>query len=596
MGRVALGLHHQGREHDALGWADRAETAAVDQHDEETLLVARWVRALACTALGRARDAWIALDACAAVGRGEEVFWHARIPNTYGSILADVCLYRAALDRDLESLDAAGRSPAGPVREAEFQTRLNLAVDHLGLGDLAAAAEQLAPVRAGVDQVVYARFRWLARLHFVEAELAVAGGRPEDAMADAHACLALAAEHGQPKYEARGQLALARAHLAAGQPETARRGPRWPPPGARRRSASRRWRGAPGGSPTRPEPAPARDATHGRPCAARPTGWTSHCAASSSPPYRLTLEAHRFLEGFPKVRARRFLNGGGEVQSPWRGSHTVAPFRRRESDMTQIDDPVNAVAEAVANRATSGDGTDLGYWTSGGGPPLVLVHGATADHTRWRPVLPLLEPHATLHALDRRGRGASGDAPDYKIEREFEDVAAVVDAVAGATGGPVDVLGHSFGGLCALGGAALTASLRKLILYEPPVTPDPGAYPSDLLERLEALLAEGDQLEALRRLPAWKARIAAAHTLPREFRVPFTGGGFDPQRAATVAVPTLLLLGGDSPPEVKAEIDILASTLPDARIAILEGQQHIAMDTAPALFARHVLSFLRDPD
>jgi peptide-methionine (S)-S-oxide reductase len=78
---------------------------------------------------------------------------------------------------------------------------------------------------------------------------------------------------------------------------------------------------------------------------------------------------------------------------------------------------------------TSKDGTRIAYSRSGSGPPLVLVHGTTADHTRWARVLPELEPHFTVYAMDRRGRGGSGDAADYAIEREFEDVAAVVDAI-----------------------------------------------------------------------------------------------------------------------------------------------------------------------
>jgi pimeloyl-ACP methyl ester carboxylesterase len=94
-------------------------------------------------------------------------------------------------------------------------------------------------------------------------------------------------------------------------------------------------------------------------------------------------------------------------------------------------------AEATMTRVESRDGTEIAVWTSGHGPPLVLVHGAVADHARWRPLLPHLEPHVTVHAMDRRGRGASGDAPGYAIEREFEDVAAVVRAVAAAAGGPV---------------------------------------------------------------------------------------------------------------------------------------------------------------
>jgi pimeloyl-ACP methyl ester carboxylesterase len=77
----------------------------------------------------------------------------------------------------------------------------------------------------------------------------------------------------------------------------------------------------------------------------------------------------------------------------------------------------DGAAEAIVTRVVSGDGTPIADWTSGQGPPLVLVHGTTADHTRWRPLLPYLEPHATVHALDRRGRGASGDAPDYSVVR-----------------------------------------------------------------------------------------------------------------------------------------------------------------------------------
>jgi pimeloyl-ACP methyl ester carboxylesterase len=86
----------------------------------------------------------------------------------------------------------------------------------------------------------------------------------------------------------------------------------------------------------------------------------------------------------------------------------------------------------LITRVASSDGTEIAFWTSGDGPPLVLVHGTPADHTRWQPLLPHLEPHVTVHAIDRRGRGASGDGPEYHLEREYEGVAAVVDAVAAA--------------------------------------------------------------------------------------------------------------------------------------------------------------------
>jgi pimeloyl-ACP methyl ester carboxylesterase len=267
--------------------------------------------------------------------------------------------------------------------------------------------------------------------------------------------------------------------------------------------------------------------------------------------------------------------------------------------------PVTAGAsqEAVLTTATSRDGTVIGSWRSGQGPPLVLVHGGTADHTRWRPVLPLLEPHATVYAVDRRGRGASGDAPDYAVEREFADIAAVVDAI----GGLVDVLAHSYGALCALEAALLTTGMRRLVLYEPPVLPPPRTEADD---RLEELLAEGQhaevvetffreivgaddaQIDRLKAMPSWPARVAAAHTVVRErlVRPPYR---FDPQRFAGLSVPTLLVAGGDSAPFLQESTAALAAALPGARVVTLEGQQHFAMDSVPERFAAEVLGFLR---
>lgn len=267
--------------------------------------------------------------------------------------------------------------------------------------------------------------------------------------------------------------------------------------------------------------------------------------------------------------------------------------------------------ETTVTRVMSRDGTEIAYWTSGDGPPLVLVHGTTADHTRWAPLLPYLEPHATIHAMDRRGRGASGDHPDYDLAREFEDVAAVIDAVADASGSAVDVLGHSFGGHCAFGAAALTSNIRSLILYEGWPVPDPDTtiFPPGVEDQMEALLAAGEREAALetfmrqvvqmpeeefrpyRALPAWQARIAAAHTILRECR---SETEFDPAQASKITVPVLLLVGSDSPDMLKGDYEIVAATLADARVTILDGQQHIAMDMIPEIFAERVLAFLRD--
>ena len=209
----------------------------------------------------------------------------------------------------------------------------------------------------------------------------------------------------------------------------------------------------------------------------------------------------------------------------------------------------------------SPDGTVIGCHVAGAGPPMVLVHGTSADHTRWASVIPQLAARWTTYAVDRRGRGASSDAEPYAVESEFADVAAVIDAV----GEEVDVIGHSYGAVCTLEGALRTSQIRRLVLYEPPLPVGIDIYPPGLIERLEALLAAGDregvvttflrevvrmpadELDAMRRDPSWAGRLMAAHTIPRELRI---ADDYEPDfaRFATLSVPTLLLVGGESPP------------------------------------------------
>lgn len=258
------------------------------------------------------------------------------------------------------------------------------------------------------------------------------------------------------------------------------------------------------------------------------------------------------------------------------------------------------------------DGTPIAVWTTGEGPPLLLVHGMTSNHATFDPALPYLIPHASVHCLDRRGRGGSGDAEAYDLEREYEDIAAVVDHLADTTGSRVDLLGHSFGGLCAFGAARRTVNVRRLVLYEGWPVPDPTAIlgPDGVMDRVENLLGAGDDeaalasfyrevvgmsdgfLDAFRSSPKWPDRVAAASTIPREVTAQNTGI-LDPAQAATIDVPVLLLVGGDSPDHLRAGVHELASALPDARIAELEDQQHLAYLEAPELFAQTVLSFLR---
>lgn len=270
-------------------------------------------------------------------------------------------------------------------------------------------------------------------------------------------------------------------------------------------------------------------------------------------------------------------------------------------------------AKATLTHVASPDGTMIAVFISGEGRPLIAVPGTTSDHTTWRLVLPLLEPHMAVHAVDRRGRGASGDGPDYSLALEYADVAAVVDAAASTAGSPVDLLGHSYGGNVAFGAATLTANVRKLVLYEGWPTPNIAhrTVSPEAMGHLESLLAQGqpehmletfyreivrmseEEISGIKKAPSWPARVAAARTVPRELRA-FGAQAFDPGQAAKITVPILLLAGTDSPDEIKADPEVVAAALPDARIGVLEGQAHIAHLTGPQSFAETVLSFLHD--
>ena len=186
-------------------------------------------------------------------------------------------------------------------------------------------------------------------------------------------------------------------------------------------------------------------------------------------------------------------------------------------------------AAPVVEHVTSSDGTRIGFHRSGEGPPLVLLHGATGAHWSFRYILPSLVERFTLYAVDRRGRGESGDADGYVIEREFEDVAAIVDSV----GEPANVFGHSYGATVALGAVLATPNIAKLVVYE--ASPGISVVPHEYLGQIEELVEGGereealvyalglfglthDEVERLKAAPTWPVRVAAAHTVAREVR------------------------------------------------------------------------------
>jgi pimeloyl-ACP methyl ester carboxylesterase len=267
----------------------------------------------------------------------------------------------------------------------------------------------------------------------------------------------------------------------------------------------------------------------------------------------------------------------------------------------------------------SRDGTPIAVFSSGEGPPLVLVHGATADHTTWRTTRPLLEQLFRLHAIDRRGRGASGDGPAYAIEREFEDLAAVADVTAAEAGAPVDVVGHSYGGRCALGAALLTSSMSRVVVYEgAPSPPDPdgtrdGYRPSGVERRIADLLEAGDRdaaletfmreivqmppadLAAFRANPIWPVRVAAVGTTLRELE-----GEASPaaslEALGRVEVPVLQVLGGESAAPFRDATFALDARLGNGRVVVIEGARHAAHHTHAAEFVAAVESFLGAAD
>lgn len=252
----------------------------------------------------------------------------------------------------------------------------------------------------------------------------------------------------------------------------------------------------------------------------------------------------------------------------------------------------------------SSDGTSIAFTRTGGGVPLLLIHGTAGSAARWAGVTPQLAQHFSVFALDRRGRGGSGDTQEYSLEREVDDAVALIDRA----GQPAFVLGHSFGGLVALEAARQRPQIAGLILYEPPIRCAEPVFPAALIERLEqVLLDEGPeavleafmmtvagvtpaQLTVMKQAPAWPQRIASAHTLARELRAS-EQYDFIPERFRDLSVPVRLFLGSETVGFAKAGIERLAAVLPNSSTVMFAGQGHTAMDTDPEAFVAEVLSF-----
>lgn len=253
------------------------------------------------------------------------------------------------------------------------------------------------------------------------------------------------------------------------------------------------------------------------------------------------------------------------------------------------------------------DGGNVAVWPAGDGPALVLVHGSMSDHTAFDALVGALGGRVETFAMDRRGFGASPDIGEYSADREFDDVAAVVDTIAERTGGPVALFGHSWGASCAMGAAARTRNLRLLLLYEPSLGL---RYPLGFIEQVEAQVAAGDaegailsvlvtlagmtdeQVAARRGSPVWPSRLATAPTIAREARIE-AGWVHKPGQFDLITAPTIFLSGTTSPADLIEVTRSCAAAVPGSQIRNLEGRDHFALITHPAEIADVILEWMR---
>lgn len=253
-------------------------------------------------------------------------------------------------------------------------------------------------------------------------------------------------------------------------------------------------------------------------------------------------------------------------------------------------------------KVLSRDGTPIAYERLGGGPPLILVDGALC-HRTFGPMpklAPLLAKDFTVFMYDRRGRGDSGDSAPYAVERELEDI----DALIQEAGGSAFIYGISSGAALALEAANRGLAVRQVALYEPPFIVDDSREPlaEDYLLHLTEMIAANRRGDAVRHFmkavgvprvfialmrftPAWSKLKAVAHTLIYDTQIMQDnqrGKPLPPTRWASVAVPTLVAVGGKSPAWMQRAMESLARVIPRAERRNLPGQTHMVTAEAQA--------------
>jgi pimeloyl-ACP methyl ester carboxylesterase len=255
------------------------------------------------------------------------------------------------------------------------------------------------------------------------------------------------------------------------------------------------------------------------------------------------------------------------------------------------------------NQVISQDGTRIAFDRKGEGPAVILV-GAVLSQRAFdplmAPLLDLLSDRFTVYFYDRRGRGDSGNTPPYAVEREIEDI----DALVAEAGGSAFIYGMSSGAVLALEAARRLDGIRRLAMFEPPVIVDDSRppLPADYVERLEEHVAagrRGDAVELLmtkaigipdefvagmRQDPSWEAMEAVAHTIAHDGRImgETMSGKPLPAEWASVGVPTLVIAGELSEPFMHTGARAVADAVGGATVVTLPGQDHAVSPEAQA--------------
>jgi pimeloyl-ACP methyl ester carboxylesterase len=250
--------------------------------------------------------------------------------------------------------------------------------------------------------------------------------------------------------------------------------------------------------------------------------------------------------------------------------------------------PADRKERIAMDTVTSRDGTTLAYDRLGDGPPVVLVSGGSVDRTSNAGLAEQLADTHRVYNYDRRGRGDSADTPPYAIEREVEDIAAVLEVA----GGSAHLYGSSSGGGLAMHAAAAGLPVRRLALWEPPYNvngrPDLPADTASVYRELVEAGRRGDAAEYFmakvvgmppeflaqaRQAPWWAQQEAIAHTLAYDATI--MGDYTLPVDVAkAITVPTLIVVGGASFGFMRETADALAELIPNAQVVAVEGQAH----------------------